>query len=414
MCSRTLYERVDGESWKGNCDVYRMKFVYCSAFIVDLSKKLFRCFFSLFRWAACVRALFLYHICDCRGVFRPPKPRPFSTQFYEWTRTPLSQLKIMRMFNIPSRCWLNITCDGSRWCLSTARNSVYWEIVEHSHLCDAEWNMRQFRRNENEFDSNFPHTIQHISIHLSSFSVLHLVSSLIFRRILHENVFRESYYFLEIPSSSHNSQKSANIERRMEIHLIFQSAARSRLDGSLDKDCLLHFSRVLTPPRHFIVLCFSPSPRKAFKAREEDCWASRCRRRGKNHYWLIKARTHNVSQRRRTGRRAAKMKKKVLNFLFSIFQPTDARLSRCALNNVGDLTSRRNHLSSSRSRTQSHDVMMMMLGVEFLYTIHSFPRSSSIFAFHFSLFLSASFSSTQPWWGRRLAGISKNFVHRYK
>lgn len=50
------------------------------------------------------------------GVFSPAHPRPLSTQFYEWTRTPLSQLKIMRMYNIPSRCWLNITCDGSRWC----------------------------------------------------------------------------------------------------------------------------------------------------------------------------------------------------------------------------------------------------------------------------------------------------------
>lgn len=124
------------------------------------------------------------------GVFSArPNPRLLSTQFYEWTRTPPTQLKIMRLFNIPSRCWLNITCDGSRWCLSTARNFVYWEIVAHSHLCDVEWNMRQFRRNENEFDSNFPHTstFSFIWAPFSFSSVLHLASSLIFRRILNEN-----------------------------------------------------------------------------------------------------------------------------------------------------------------------------------------------------------------------------------
>lgn len=287
--------------------------------------------------------------------------------------------------------------------LSTARNFVYWEIVAHSHLSDAEWNMRQFRRNENEFDSNFPHTSTFPFIwvpFLFFISFLHWFSGKLPMKMYSENRIISS----RSSSSSHNSQKSANIERRMEIHLIFQSAARSRLDCSLDKDCLLHFSRVLTPPRHFIVLCFSPSQRKAFKAREEDCWASLCRRRGKNHYWLITARTHNVSQRRWTGRRAAKMKS--FQFSLFIFQPKPGFLSVLWTT----LATWRHEEIISHPLAHALNLTMWWWWYWVSKFCIQFTPFLDLLRFCLSLlFLSALFSSTQPWWGEAIGRHIEEF-----
>lgn len=174
-----------------------MKFVYCSAFIVDLSKKLFRCFFSLFCWAACVRALFLYHICDCRGVFRPPTPVPSRPSF-------TSEL------GLRCRSWKLCECTTFHLGVDWISLVMAHDDVKHSEEfrilrnCRTLAFVRCWMKHETiskkwkwiwfEFPSH-----QHISIHLSSFSVLHLVSSLIFRKTPNENVFRESYYFFEIP-----------------------------------------------------------------------------------------------------------------------------------------------------------------------------------------------------------------------
>lgn len=57
--------------------------------------------------------------------------------------------KIMRIFSIPSACWLNIASRW-RWCLRSKRNFRF--------VFDIEWNMRQFEEWKWNSKSNFPHT----------------------------------------------------------------------------------------------------------------------------------------------------------------------------------------------------------------------------------------------------------------